>query len=109
MSKKFHVRKGDQVMIITGQDKGRTGEIMRVDTKNERVYIKGLCMQKKHQKPTMTSPGGIVESERSIHVSNVMHVDPSTQKRTRIKRDRSTKSGLVRLAKVSGQAIPVSK
>lgn len=70
-----HVRKGDMVIINAGSQKGKTGTVMRVDTKNERVYIKGLNLRTKHLKPTRVSPqGGIITKEAPIHLSNVQPV-----------------------------------
>ncbi|MEL6739167.1 MAG: 50S ribosomal protein L24 [Planctomycetota bacterium] len=67
-----HVRTGDQVMIIAGDHKGKTGEVMRVDRDRDRVYIKGINLRTKHVRPTRVSPqGGIVTKEAPIHMSNV--------------------------------------
>ena len=79
------VKKGDKVKIITGKDKGKEGVVLTAFPKNDRVIVEGVNMVKKHQKPSATAPqGGIVEQEASIHVSNVMVVDPSTNEPTRV-------------------------
>ena len=79
------VKKGDKVKIITGKDKGKEGVVLTAFPKNDRVIVEGVNLVKKHQKPSATVPqGGIVEQEASIHVSNVMVVDPSTNEPTRV-------------------------
>lgn len=79
------VKKGDKVKIITGKDKGKEGVVLTAFPKKDRVIVEGVNMVKKHQKPSATVPqGGIVEQEASIHVSNVMVVDPSTNEPTRV-------------------------
>jgi large subunit ribosomal protein L24 len=86
MASKLKVRRDDQVVVISGKDRGKTGRILRVDPKNERVYVEGLNIVKRHTKPRpgSTDPGGIVESEGPIHVSNVMLLDPQDNKPTRV-------------------------
>jgi large subunit ribosomal protein L24 len=82
------IRKGDQVMIISGKDRGKTGTVLVVMPKKERVTVEGLNMIKRHQRPTQTAGGqrggGVIEREGPIHVSNVMLVDPKDGKPTRI-------------------------
>lgn len=76
---KFHVKSGDTVMVIAGDDKGRTGEILKIDTKRGRAFVQGLNMVKRHLKPTAEEKiGRIVEKEASIHISNLKLVNPST-------------------------------
>ena len=97
------IRKGDTVMVIAGKEKGKRGKVLRIDTKKNRVTIERVMMVKRHTKPTQKSPqGGIVEKEGSIHLSNVMPIDPGTDKATRVKvksedgnRRRVGKSGAV--------------
>lgn len=80
----MHVRKGDQVVVITGNDKGMVGEVAEVLRKTNRVVVKGINMRWRHRKPTQQSPKGErVQVESSIHSSNVMLVDPVTGKGTR--------------------------
>ena len=82
------IRKGDQVMVISGKDRGKTGTVLAVLPKKERVTVEGLNMIKRHQRPTQTAGGtrggGVIEREGPIHVSNVMLVDPKDGKPTRI-------------------------
>ena len=82
------IRKGDQVIIMSGKDRGKTGTVLTVMPKRERVTVEGLNMIKRHQRPTQTAGGqrggGVIEREGPIHVSNVMLVDPKDGKPTRI-------------------------
>ena len=80
------VRKGDTVVVISGKEKGKRGKVLRVLNKKGRVVVESLMMVKRHTKPSQqNSQGGIVEKEGSIHLSNVMPVDPGTDKPTRVK------------------------
>jgi large subunit ribosomal protein L24 len=83
-SAKFKIRKGDRVVVITGRDKGKTGEVLRVLPKQSRVLVQGVNVVKRHQRPSQTNSGGIVEKESSIHISNVAHIDPKTDRPTRV-------------------------
>ncbi len=103
--KKLKVRRGDNVIVITGRDKGKTGEIMRVDPKKGRVIVQGVNMVKRHQTPTPGDPGGIVEKEASLHVSNVAHIDPKTDLPTRIGLRVDDGGRTVRYARRSGETI----
>jgi len=105
MQVSFHVKKGDNVFVITGKEKGKTGEIMRVDRKKSRVFIKGLNLIKKHTKATAASAGGIETKEASIHISNVMHIDPTLNQPTRIGFKLNDDGKKIRIAKKSGEAI----
>ena len=82
------VRQGDEVIVISGKDRGKRGKILRVEPKKERVFVEGLNIVKRHQRPTQTAAGqhagGVIEREGPIHVSNVMLVDPKDGKPTRI-------------------------
>lgn len=100
-----HVRKGDKVMIVSGSHKGKTGTIMRVITKSDRVVITGLNLRTKHLKPTRLSPqGGIVTREAPIHVSNVMPVDKNG-KATRVRFETKPDGSKVRLAVTTGEQL----
>lgn len=80
----MHVKRGDKVIVIAGNDKGSTGEVVSVDRRSNRVVVEGVNMRVKHEKPTQQSPKGErVQREFPIHASNVMHVDPATGKATR--------------------------
>lgn len=80
----MHVRKGDTVIVITGNDKGRTGDVTTVNHKRNRVIVSGVNLRWKHRRPTQETPKGErVQEECSIHASNVMRLDPATGKGTR--------------------------
>ena len=102
---KMRVKRGDQVIVLTGRDKGKTGEVLRVDRDRSRVLVQGVNMMKRHQRPTQTSPGGINEFEASIHVSNVALIDPDTRKPTRVGYKTLGDGRKVRFAKRSGEII----
>ena len=85
MNKKFKIKTGDTVTIITGKDKGKTGRVTSVIKSNDRVIVEGVNIIKRHRKATQESPGKIEEIEASIHISNVAHLDPETGKATRVK------------------------
>jgi large subunit ribosomal protein L24 len=82
------IKTDDQVIVISGKDRGKKGKVLRVDPKNDRVFVEGLNMVKRHQKPLQNSPtqqtGGVIEKEGGIHVSNVALVDPKDGKPTRV-------------------------
>ncbi len=99
---KLHVRKGDRVMVIAGQDKGKTGEILKVFPDKYRAVVERVNMVKKHQKPTQNNPGGMIEMEAPVHISNLMLLDPKTGEPTRIGR-KLVDGKLVRYSKKSGE------
>ncbi|MCW9709231.1 50S ribosomal protein L24 [Fodinibius salsisoli] len=107
--KKLHVKKGDEVKVIAGNEKGKEGRILAVFPQDERVLVEGINMRVHHDKPTQENPqGGRIEREVSIHISNVMVIDPSTGEPTRIGRKRIEEEGngrWVRYAKKSGEII----
>ena len=104
MNKKFKIKKGDTVIVITGKDKGKSGNVTSIITDKNRVFIQGINIVKKHRKATQENPGKIEEIEASIHISNVSHVDPETGKPTRVKYE--FKDGLKkRVSVVSGSAL----
>jgi large subunit ribosomal protein L24 len=81
----MHVKKGDKVMVITGKDKGKTGVVLAAFPKKDRVIVEGVNIVKKHSKPSQVNPqGGIINKEASIHVSNVMLLDPKSNEPTRV-------------------------
>ena len=98
------IKKGDQVIVITGRDKGKTGEVIQAMPKDSKVLVRGINLVKRHTKPTQENAGGIVSKEKPIHVSNVALIDPKSGKATRvgIKLDKGQK---VRIAKKSGEVI----
>jgi len=112
MAKSMRVRTDDQVLVIGGKDAGKTGRVVRTDPKRRRVYVEGLNMIKRHERPRSVQDtqrsaqiGGIVEKEGPIHVSNVMLLDPKGNKATRVGVRRDDGGKRVRYAKRSGVAI----
>ncbi len=101
---KLHIKKGDQVAVVEGSYKGKSGKVLQVFPKTERAIIEGVNLIKKHQKPTNDKPGGIIEKEAPIHISNILLIDPKTGKPTRIGR-RLENGKLVRYSKKSGEII----
>jgi len=99
------IKKGDKVSVVSGKDKGKTGEILKVFPKKDRVIVQGVHLVKRHTRPTSGNAGGIVEKEASIHVSNLLHSDPKTGKPTRIGFKFLDDGKKVRYAKVSGEII----
>jgi len=104
-TRRFRVRKGDRVVAIAGKDKGREGEVLRVLRDDDRVVVQGLNMVKRHTRPSQTEPGGIVEKEAPLHLSNVAHVDPDGGKPTRVGVKTLDDGRKVRVAKRSGDII----
>jgi large subunit ribosomal protein L24 len=105
------IRRDDTVEVISGKDKGKTGKVLRVEPKRNRVFVEGMNIQKRHTKPRSIRDanraeaiGGVIEKEGPIHVSNVMLVDPKTNKPTRVGVSREG-GQRTRIAKKSGEAI----
>ena len=97
---------GDEVVVIAGSDKGKTGKIVRTLRDENKVVVEGVNVVKKHQKATGQESGGIVEMAAPIHASNVMIVDPKTKKRTRVGHTTDEKTGKkIRIAKKSNEKI----
>ncbi len=105
MAEKFKVKKGDQVIVITGRDKGKKGEVLRMRRTERRAIVQGVNMIKRHTKPSATNPGGIVEKEAPIQLSNLAHVDPKDDKPTRVGFRVLEDGRKVRFAKRSGEII----
>jgi large subunit ribosomal protein L24 len=103
--KKFKIKKGDRVVVITGRDCGRQGEVLRVLRKEDRLVVQGVNMVKRHQRPSAGHPGGIVDKEASIHISNVAHIDPDSGKPTRVGYRMLDDGRKVRFARRSGEII----
>jgi len=101
---KLHIRKGDTVMVLAGDDKGKTGEVMQVFPDKMRAIVEGVHIVKKHVKATQTEEGGIQEMSASLHISNLALVDPKTQEASRIGR-RNENGVSVRYSKKSGNTI----
>lgn len=105
MAHQFRVKKGDMVCVITGKDKGKSGQVLKVLRQENRLIVQGVHLVKKHQKQTPSQAGGIVQKEASIHLSNVAHVDPVSKKPTRIGIKFLEDGRKVRFAKRSGEII----
>ena len=106
MQKKLHIKKGDNVVVITGESKGQRGRVLEMFREKERAIVEGVNMVSKHTKPNSENPqGGIVKKEASVHISNLMLVDPASGEPTRIGRKLNDKDKLVRYSKKSGEEI----
>lgn len=102
---KLKLKKGDKVIVITGKDKGKTGEITKVLVKESKVLVSGINMVKRHTKPTQENAGGIISKEMPIHISNVAFIDPKTSKATRLGFKMDKDGRKVRVAKKSGEVV----
>lgn len=102
---KMKIKKGDTVIVISGRDKGRRGEVLRVLPTENRVIVQGVHIARRHTRPAMGNPGGIVEKELTIHASNVAHIDPKSDKPTRIGYRTLDNGRKVRFARGSGEVI----
>ena len=102
---KMKIKKGDEVVVLTGRDKGAKGKVLSVVSEKLRVVVQGVNVVTKHQKPTQVSPGGIQKKEMSIHVSNVAIADPKSGEATRIGYKILKDGKKVRVAKKSGETI----
>jgi large subunit ribosomal protein L24 len=111
MAKKMHLRKDDQVMLIAGKDKGKTGRVLRTEPARRRVYVEHLNMVKKHTRPRSVKDtqkaqsSGIIDQEGPIDISNVMLLDPSDNKPTRVGMRTTSDGRRERYAKRTGKAI----
>jgi large subunit ribosomal protein L24 len=103
---KLHIRKGDTVKVIAGDDKGKTGKVLEVWLTKNRAIVEGINLVTKHEKPSAGKPeGGIKKTEGSIHISNLMLIDPASGKPTRVGRKLNEKGKLQRYAKKTGEFI----
>lgn len=105
MTNKLKLKKGDEVLVISGKEKGKKGKIVKVIPAERRVVVEGVNKVKRHTKPSRMSAGGIVEKEASLHASNVMLVDPKTGKGTRVGYKTLADGKKVRVARKSGEVI----
>ena len=106
MSVKLHIKKGDTVIVIAGDNKGQQGKVFKVETSKQRAIVEGVNLVKKATKPNAQNPqGGIVEQEAAIHISNLQLLDPQSGKATRVGRKANAEGKLVRYAKKSGEEI----
>jgi large subunit ribosomal protein L24 len=103
---KFHIKTGDTVLVIAGNEKGKKGKVLKMLTEKDRAIVEGLNIVKKHIKPSAQNPqGGIVEKEAGIHISNLMLIDPKTGEPTRIGRKLNEKGKLQRYSKKTKEFI----
>jgi large subunit ribosomal protein L24 len=102
------LRTDDEVIVISGKDKGKTGKIIRVDRSKDRVYVEGINIVKRHQRPNPARPNapvGVIEREGPVHVSNVALLDPKDRKPTRVGTRRTEEGARMRVTKRSGTEI----
>ncbi len=102
---KFRIKKGDEVIVLSGREKGKRGKVLRVVRKEDRVLVQGVNMIKRHTRPSQVSPGGILEREAALHISKVALVDPKLGKPTRVGYKFLEDGRKVRFAKLSGEVI----
>lgn len=103
---KLHIKKGDTVYVLSGEDRGKTGRVLKVEVSKERAIVEGINIVTKATKPSAKHPqGGLVKMEAPVHISNLSLLDPKTGKPTRIGRRRNDEGKLVRYAKKSGEEI----
>jgi large subunit ribosomal protein L24 len=107
MAQKFKIRKGDDVVVLSGRDKGKSGTVLRVLRDDNRVVVEGVNMVKRHTRPSQTQPGGIIDKEAAINISNLAIADPKDGKATRIGYKFLEDGRKVRFAKRSGEVIDV--
>ena len=106
MPKKIHIKKGDQVIVNTGESKGKQGRVLEVIRDKNKAIVEGINLVSKHSKPNTKQPqGGILKKEAPVHISNLNLVDPSSGKASRIGRRLNADNKLVRFAKKSGEEI----
>jgi len=102
---KLKIKKGDNVVVISGRDKGKQGEVLRVFPAESRLVVQGVHVARRHTRQSMREQGGIVEKELTIHVSNVAHIDPSSGKPTRVGYKTLDGGRKVRVARRSGEVL----
>lgn len=104
---KLHIKKGDLVQVISGDDKGKTGLVMQIDQEKSRALVEGINMVSRHKKPTAVDPqsGGIIKKESAIHISNLLLVNPASGKGERIGRKENTSGKLQRYFKSNNEFV----
>jgi large subunit ribosomal protein L24 len=105
MTAKLKIKKGDKVVVISGRDKGKNGEVLRIVREDNRAVVQGVNLVKRHTRPRPGEPGGIVEKEGTIHISNIAHIDPQSQKATRVGYKILEDGRKVRVARRSGEVL----
>lgn len=104
--KKFHIKKGDKVKVLSGEDKGKEGTVLEMVTRTGKAIVEGINVVKKHKKPDANNPqGGIVQTEAPIYISKLMLIDPSTNEPTRVGRKLDENGKLVRYSKKTQEII----
>ena len=102
---RIRIKKGDEVIVITGREKGKKGAVLKVLRKEGRVLVQGVNMIKRHTRPSQATPGGILEKEAALHISNVALVDPRAGGATRVGAKFLADGRKVRFAKRSGEVV----
>ena len=102
---KMKIKKGDNVVVVSGRDKGKQGEVLRVFPTESRLIVQGVHVARRHTRQSMGNPGGIVDKELTIHISNLAHIDPQSNKPTRIGYKLLDDGRKVRVARRSGEVI----
>lgn len=105
LTKKFKIKKGDEVIVIAGKDKGKKGSVLSVLREESRVVVSGVNLVKRHQRPDRNNAGGIVSKEAALHISNVALFDPKEKKATRVGYKTLADGKKVRVAKRSGEVL----
>ena len=105
MAVKFKIKKGDQVVVTTGREKGKSGEVVEVRRAESRVIVQGVNMVTKHVRASQAGPGGIEKKEAPLHISNVALIDPDSGKATRVGYEMDKDGNKTRIARRSGKAI----
>ena len=105
MAEKLRLKKGDEVVVLTGRDRGKTGEVTKIVLKRNQVIVQGVHVAKRHTAPSASNPGGIVDKEMPIDISNVALIDPKDRKPTKIGYRFLEDGRKVRFAKRSGEVI----
>jgi large subunit ribosomal protein L24 len=106
MPNKLKIKKGDNVVVISGRDKGKHGQVLRVFPDENRLVVQGVHIARRHTRQQLGQPGGIVDKELTIHASNVAHLDPQSGKPTRVGYRTLDDGRKVRVARRSGEMIP---
>ena len=105
MAEKSRIKKGDPVVVIIGRDRGKTGEVTRVLSKKHKVLVQGVNVAKRHTAPSASNPGGVIDKEMPIDISNVSLVDPKDRKPTKVGYRFLEDGRKVRYAKRSGEVV----
>ena len=105
MAEKLRLKKGDEVVVLTGRDRGKTGEVTKIVLKKNQVIVQGVSVAKRHTAPSSSNPGGIIDKEMPIDISNVALIDPKDRKPTKIGYRFLEDGHKVRFAKRSGEVI----